>query len=508
MRSTNIHPARTTGGIGAIVLILAAVLLAGGTGPAEAGFSVGISIGTGGFSFGLGYSDYPVYSPAWSQPGFSFSFQTTLAGYGEWITVPGMGSVWRPWVAPGWRPYTWGRWVYTAYGWTWVAYEPWGYVPHHYGAWAMTSFGWVWSPGYAYHPANVTWVGCGSWVGWYPAPPPGWSQARHAWWNGYGAGHYDGYRTGYGHGYADGWQDARYANFVPWNQMTADNIASVATPGSRLRQLGPTSVRVLPAAPGRTVVQRAVGRPIPTVRVSERTLSMGDRRVRAVRPVGVESSIAAHSRQTVRRSLAPGIARAMDRGVRVTERPSLGSSTIASSPALRRSGAGRASPFRGSQRSTAVAPTGSRTSRTAPMSSPTGNRRNVRSPERRGATSAFQAGRTRPSTRVQSRSVSRSPRSTHGEARFTRPRVATRAPASTRSPSFRRPAGHTAPRTARIATSRAPRSFRAPASPGSPRRTVARAHRVATTTSSPRTGRKVPARSAEPFRRPARDSSR
>jgi len=302
-----------------LFLLLGILLLAGGLPPAQAGVSLSFAAGNGGFRFALGYSDYPVYSPAWTTPGFSFSFESTLAGYGEWVTVAGLGRVWRPWVATGWRPYTWGRWVYTSYGWTWVAYEPWGYVPHHYGSWAMTSFGWVWVPAYVYRPANVTWITCGSYVGWYAAPPPGWSHARHTWRKAYDAGHYDGYRQGYDHGYAAGWREARYASFVPWNRMTSQNIAAVATSGSRFRQLGPGRVKVLPASPSRVRVQRALGgQAIPTVRVSERTVSMGGRTLRAVRPAGVEASIAEHSRQAVRRSLSPSIVRTFDRGARVT----------------------------------------------------------------------------------------------------------------------------------------------------------------------------------------------
>jgi len=126
------------------ILLVAALALAltAAAGPASAGVAFGVSVGGGGFSFSLGYSDYPVYSPAWHSPGFSLSFGTTLAGYGEWIHLAGVGRVWRPWVAPDWRPYTWGRWVMTPMGWTWVSYEPWGYVPHHYGSWALTTVGW------------------------------------------------------------------------------------------------------------------------------------------------------------------------------------------------------------------------------------------------------------------------------------------------------------------------------------------------------------------------------
>ena len=293
-----------------LLLVLTAGLLATFSSAGHAGVRVGIAVSGPGFAFSAGINSYPVYSPAWNQASMTLTFDNTLSGYGEWIDVSSLGRVWHPWVAPDWRPYTWGRWVYTSYGWTWVAYEPWGYIPHHYGSWAMTSYGWVWVPGYTYRPAHVTWVRCGGYVGWYPAGPPGWSQARRTWWNGYRAGHRDGYRTGYRHGYADGWQDARYATFVPWNRMTSENISSVAVPGTRLRELNPTSVRLLRAAPSRLEVQRISGRRVATIRVSERKISMAGRSVQAVRPVGVERSIGRYSRMTIRGALlSPTVAR-------------------------------------------------------------------------------------------------------------------------------------------------------------------------------------------------------
>jgi len=300
----------------ASLLLLGAMLLVVPARAAHAGVGFGIAVDGGGFSFVMGYRNHPVYSPAWNQPGLAIRFETYLSGYGEWVTITGMGRVWKPWVLPSWRPYTWGRWVYTSYGWTWVAYEPWGYVPHHYGSWAMTSYGWVWRPGYVYRPAHVTWIRYGSHVGWYPAPPYGWSQSRHAWWPGYRSGHRNGFREGYNVGYARGWEDARYANFVRWDQMAAGNIAEVAIPGERFRGLGPATVRPLQAPPSVLRVQRAVGRPIPSVRVSERSISMNGRTVRAVRPAGVEESIARYSVNAARGSMAPSVVRDLDRRAR------------------------------------------------------------------------------------------------------------------------------------------------------------------------------------------------
>ena len=104
--------------------------------------------------------------------GFSFFFNE-LAPYGEWVTVPDYGEVWRPrQVAVGWQPYLNGRWCYTDYGWTWESFDPWGGDPYHYGTWAFASdWGWVWVPGDIWAPAWVTWCDTGSYIGWAPVPP-------------------------------------------------------------------------------------------------------------------------------------------------------------------------------------------------------------------------------------------------------------------------------------------------------------------------------------------------
>jgi len=71
-----------------------------------------------------------------------------LREYGEWISVPAYGTVWRPRVAVGWSPYVYGRWVWISpYGWTWVSSEPWGWYPYRCGFWLTDPvFGWIWSP--------------------------------------------------------------------------------------------------------------------------------------------------------------------------------------------------------------------------------------------------------------------------------------------------------------------------------------------------------------------------
>ncbi|MCL5884291.1 MAG: hypothetical protein M1377_02925 [Deltaproteobacteria bacterium] len=115
-----------------------------------------------------------------------------LREYGEWVSTPEYGYVWRPYVDDGWEPYYYGRWAWVSpYGWTWVGYEPWGWWPYHTGWWWPSPvFGWVWSPFHSFvsfdfffgrsvfighharfFPGNVRFVGRGGFVRWVPARP-------------------------------------------------------------------------------------------------------------------------------------------------------------------------------------------------------------------------------------------------------------------------------------------------------------------------------------------------
>lgn len=102
-------------------------------------------------------------------------FHEELSPHGRWVDTPEYGSVFVPTrqrQVSDWRPYLYGQWVWTSYGWTWASDEPFGWATYHYGRWAFgPSLGWMWVPGYTWGPAWVTWrYGEGA-VGWAPLYP-------------------------------------------------------------------------------------------------------------------------------------------------------------------------------------------------------------------------------------------------------------------------------------------------------------------------------------------------
>lgn len=99
-------------------------------------------------------------------------FRSTLSAYGDWYDSPRYGSVWRPRVAVGWRPYYYGSWLWTDEGWYWDSAEPFAWAAYHYGRWVFDpAWGWVWVPGYQWAPAWVTWrIGVDA-IGWAPLGP-------------------------------------------------------------------------------------------------------------------------------------------------------------------------------------------------------------------------------------------------------------------------------------------------------------------------------------------------
>lgn len=133
-------------------------------------WSLALLLGVGGCATTRTYATAPV---ATTSVGAAAYFWDDLSPYGEWLHHGRYGWVWTPYdTYAGWRPYTYGRWAYSDYGWTWVSYHDWGWAPFHYGRWAYDSlYGWVWVPGTTWAPAWVAWRHGGGVVGWAPLPP-------------------------------------------------------------------------------------------------------------------------------------------------------------------------------------------------------------------------------------------------------------------------------------------------------------------------------------------------
>ncbi len=108
-----------------------------------------------------------------------------LDGYGDWDYNTTYSSyVWRPRVAIGWQPYSYGSWYSTPIGLSWWSWDPWGWYPYHYGNWFFDVgwSSWCWSPGYVYSPAWVYWGYTPGYFGWCPT---GWYGGYSPWWDTY-----------------------------------------------------------------------------------------------------------------------------------------------------------------------------------------------------------------------------------------------------------------------------------------------------------------------------------
>ena len=94
-----------------------------------------------------GFEDPDAYGKSGEELGIDY-FIDRLSPYGDWLETKEYGWVWQPnGVEDDWRPFTYGHWEYTDYGWTWVSHFPWGWAAFHYGSWAhMETIGWVWVP--------------------------------------------------------------------------------------------------------------------------------------------------------------------------------------------------------------------------------------------------------------------------------------------------------------------------------------------------------------------------
>jgi len=101
-------------------------------------------------------------------------FVDRLSPYGHWEYVPDYGRVWVPVAAVSWRPYWYGHWVLTEWGWTFASDDPWGWATYHYGRWGfMAGVGWFWVPGRIWGPAWVSWRYGGGYYAWAPLGPRG-----------------------------------------------------------------------------------------------------------------------------------------------------------------------------------------------------------------------------------------------------------------------------------------------------------------------------------------------
>jgi hypothetical protein len=271
-----------------VVVLISMTLLAA---PARGDDWFGVGVGGHSFSLSFGSTDWAVWGGSWQNPGWTVDYHVALAGYGEWVWVDGIGQCWQPWVSPDWRPFTYGRWVWTSLGWTWVSYEPWGYFPHHFGHWAMAPVGWVWAPGTSYHPANVVWVSGGPWVGWYPRPPSGWHHHH---------GHHGDHDA-----YWAGWDDARYATYVNYRNLGSDDLGRYAVAASAVRASEPRfAVRNTVAAPDRHELGRR-GVVVPEMSLERRTARVAGREVVLARPREAADSVERNAGRTVERGLAP-----------------------------------------------------------------------------------------------------------------------------------------------------------------------------------------------------------
>lgn len=224
------------------------------------------------FSWGI-----QVGSPRPAGPVLFTTFEP-LRGYGRWIWMPSFGThLWFPYVEASWRPYTYGHWIHTQLGMTWVSYEPWGDIPHHYGQWVFfDDLGWGWVPGYEYAPAWVTWAVVDGYVGWAPLPPVGYRypHVRHY--------RYDRYPVDYGyHGnfaYHDSGIDFSLWIFVSDRDFCGTSVQTHVLPVQRTLSLFKEK-KVLPVGGSLDVdyVKRVTKGAVRTVPVERKVRSVNGR---------------------------------------------------------------------------------------------------------------------------------------------------------------------------------------------------------------------------------------
>ncbi len=187
-------------------------------------------------------------------------FDAPLAPQGAWVEVGSYGRCWRPaGIAVGWRPYAYGRWVWTDCGWYWESDEPWAWACYHYGWWVYDPvFFWVWVPGIEWGPAWVSWRVGGGYIGWAPLPPRGVRVAVSG--------------PEFAFVAAAHFQDPLRPGALIVNNPTIVKQTTVINNITReSRSVGGASPQrvVVNPGPGREVVQKATGKEIATVPIQE-----------------------------------------------------------------------------------------------------------------------------------------------------------------------------------------------------------------------------------------------
>lgn len=209
-------------------------------------------------------------------------FYDELSPYGHWFTYGNDGWCWSPYDTPfGWRPYSVGSWAYTDAGWTWMSAEPFGWATYHYGRWVDDDdYGWVWIPDTVWSPAWVAWRESSDWIGWAPLPPGAtWDAAAGLSWN---------------DEYANQIDESAWC-FVPAGTILDASLAPRIVPAPRNRALlGSTQLSVHFEVDDRRprnlgldeqVVTRAMGHPVPHLRLADAKEPRAARRQGQVLPV-------------------------------------------------------------------------------------------------------------------------------------------------------------------------------------------------------------------------------
>ncbi len=188
--------------------------------------------------FMLSNTQYPV-----NAMGRFDMFYSSLRPYGEWVNCS-YGHVWRPvHVDHGWRPYLYGRWAWTDFGWYWVSEEPFGWATFHYGRWQYDDYyGWIWVPDDVWGPAWVEWRYDDDYIGWAPL-----SVSAH-------------FNFSFGMTFDAGWiAPIHYWNFIPARHFNSGRVVDYVQPVERTRRFFGNTRGVRDIVPeGSRVVNRGV----------------------------------------------------------------------------------------------------------------------------------------------------------------------------------------------------------------------------------------------------------